>query len=159
ARGRPLSRTRCGTVVVAALVAALVGACSSSRGANPTGGQTATSAPTASAGASTTAFGDLPAPCGEGSAKKGSDPGVTSTSIKIGYGDDAGFPAVPGLDHQLSDAMRGMIKWCNDQGGINGRKVVGTYYDAKLTEVVNRMTDACKSQFFLVGQGWALDAS
>jgi ABC-type branched-subunit amino acid transport system substrate-binding protein len=58
----------------------------------------------------------------------------------------------------MSDAMEAIIDWCNDQGGINGREVVGRYYDAKLTEVNNVMTEACTEVFMLVGQGWALDS-
>jgi hypothetical protein len=146
-------------VVAVALAATLVGACSSSRSESPAGGQASTSGAPASAGASTTSFGDLPTPCGKGSAKGATAQGVTASSIKIGYGDDAGFAAVPGLNHEMTDAMRAMIKWCNAQGGINGRQIVGTYYDAKVTEVTNRIIDACQSQFFLVGQGFALDSA
>ena len=69
--------------------------------------------------------------------------GVTDRSITIGYGDDAGYQASPGLDHEMSDAVKGMIEWCNDQGGINGRTVDGVYYDAKITEANNVMAEAC----------------
>lgn len=75
------------------------------------------------------------------------------------YGDDAGFAASPGLNHEQADAMRAMIEWCNDQGGILGREVVGIYGDGKITEVNNVMTQACEQAFMLVGEGWALDAS
>ena len=54
--------------------------------------------------------------------------------------------------------MKAMIAWCNDQGGINGREVVGNYYDAKVTEVTNAMTQACEEVFMLVGQGWVFDS-
>ena len=51
--------------------------------------------------------------------------------------------------------IKAMIEWCNDQGGINGREVVGNYYDAKVLEVTNAMTQACNDKvFMLVGQGW-----
>ena len=50
-----------------------------------------------------------------------------------------------------------MIKWCNDQGGINGRQIVGDYYDAAITQVNTVMQQACKTDFMLVGEGWALD--
>ena len=49
-----------------------------------------------------------------------------------------------------------MIDWCNEQGGINGRTVVGKYYDAKITETANVMTEACTQTFMLVGQYFAL---
>ena len=50
-----------------------------------------------------------------------------------------------------------MIDWCNEQGGINGREIVGNYYDATITEVNNAMTQACGEVFMLVGEAWALD--
>jgi ABC-type branched-subunit amino acid transport system substrate-binding protein len=59
----------------------------------------------------------------------------------------------------MSDAVKGMIKWCNDQGGINGRTVEGVYYDAKVTEANNVMTEACAKVFMLVGEGYALDGA
>ena len=105
-------------------------------------------------------FGDLESPCGEGDGGPAvADEHVAADSITIGYGDDAGFAASPGLNHQMSDAMKAMINWCNEQGGINGRTIEGKYYDAKITEVNNAMLAACEEVFMLVGQGWALDAS
>ena len=103
-------------------------------------------------------FGDLESPCGEGDGGPDSDQGVTADSIAIGYGDDAGFAASPGLNHQQSDAMKAIVAWCNEQGGINGRTVDAKYYDAKLTEVNNVMLAACDEVFMLVGQGFALDS-
>lgn len=41
-------------------------------------------------------FGDLPSPCGPGTASGATQTGVTDTSITIGYGDDAGFAQSPG---------------------------------------------------------------
>ena len=79
-------------------------------------------------------------PCGEGDGagrdrRRASPP----TPITIGYGDDAGYAAAPGLNHQQSDAVEAMIEWCNEQGGINGREIKGNYYDAKILEVNNVM--------------------
>jgi len=150
-----------GVAVVAALGAA---ACSSSRGSTSatTAAPTAT---TASAGATTTAapaknmFGTLPSPCGPGTAKGATDQGVTDTSIRIGYGDDRGFSGSPGLDQEMGDAVRGMIKWCNDQGGIQGRQIQGDFLDAAITQTTTVMQQACKTDFMLVGEGWALDES
>jgi len=138
-----------GVAVVTLLVA---GACSSGR-SDGGGGATATTA-----GATTASFGTLASPCGPGAASGATQKGVTDTAITIGYGDDAGFAQSPGLDHELSDAMKAMIKWCNDQGGINGRTVVGTYHDAKVLDVNNAMAEACQTDFMLVGEGWSLDS-
>jgi ABC-type branched-subunit amino acid transport system substrate-binding protein len=107
-------------------------------------------------------FGDLPSPCGpnEGEANVATgDLGVTADSITIGYGDDAGYQASPGLNKQMSEAVEALIEWCNDQGGINGRTINGVYHDAKLLDSTNAMIEACRDSFFLVGQGWALDGA
>jgi ABC-type branched-subunit amino acid transport system substrate-binding protein len=82
---------------------------------------------------------------------------VTNTAIHIAYGDDRGFAAQPGLNKEMGDAVKAMLKWCNDQGGILGRQVVGDFYDAAITQVNSVMQQACKSDFMLVGEGWALD--
>ena len=78
-------------------------------------------------------------------------------TINIAYGDDRGFSGLPGLDQEMGDAVKAMIAWCNAQGGINGRKIVGDYYDAAVTNVGSVMTQACKQDFMLVGEGFALD--
>ncbi len=145
-----------------AVIAVLVAACSSNHGSStpssaPGGATTAPGATTTAPGV--TKFGTLDSPCGPGTAKGATAPGVTDTSIKIGYGDDAGYAAAPGLDKEMSDAMRPMIAWCNAQGGINGRKIVGNYYDAKVLAVTPAITQACTDKvFMLVGQGWVLDS-
>ena len=38
----------------------------------------------------------------------------------------------------MGDAVKAMIAWCDAQGGINGRKIVGDYYDAAITNVGGR---------------------
>ncbi len=104
-------------------------------------------------------FGTMASPCGPGDAKGATAQGVTDTSILIGYGDDAGYATAPGLNKEMSDAIKAMMKWCNDQGGINGRQVTGKYYDAAILNVNNVMTEACTQVFMLVGQGWSLDSA
>jgi hypothetical protein len=106
---------------------------------------------------SMTKFGTLPSPCGKGRATGATDHGVTNTTINLAYGDDRGFSGVPGLDQEMGDAVKDMISWCNAQGGIAGRKIVGDYYDAAVTNVGTVMTAACKKDFMLVGEGFALD--
>jgi hypothetical protein len=109
------------------------------------------------ASSSTATFGTLPSPCGKGNATGTTEQGVTNSTINIGYGDDRGFSGSPGLDQEMGDAVKAMIAWCNSQGGINGRKIVGDYYDSAVTNVGSVMTQACKTDFMLVGEGFALD--
>jgi ABC-type branched-subunit amino acid transport system substrate-binding protein len=109
------------------------------------------------AATSSAKFGTLPSPCGKGHATGATDQGVTNSTINIAYGDDRGFSGLPGLDQEMGDAVKAMVAWCNAQGGINGRKLVGDYYDAAVTNVGTVMTQACKQDFMLVGEGFALD--
>jgi ABC-type branched-subunit amino acid transport system substrate-binding protein len=152
-------RTRSSTLATGALVVVLalvVAGCGSGRGDSAGDDSTATTgAPTGTV----TSFGDLASPCGPGSPSSSPDQAVDATSITIGYGDDAGYQANPGSNHQMSDAVKALMSWCNDQGGINGRQVKGNYYDARITEVNNVMTEACTQVFMLVGQGFALGGS
>ena len=145
-------------MALALTLALLAGACGSGRRSAAPGddGTSPASGPTT---APTAGFGTLESPCGPGEATGATAQGVTDTGITIGYGDDAGWASSPGLGHEMSDAMKAFISWCNDQGGINGRPVKGNYHDAKITEVNNAMTDACARDFFLVGQGFSLDAA
>lgn len=144
-----------GRVAIAAIGLTLVlvaGACGGGR-SDSSGGSTDTTKV-----ASATDFGTMASPCGDGEAKGATAQGVTDAGITIGYGDDAGYAGAPGLNKEISDAMKAMIKWCNDQGGINGRKIVGNYYDAAIMNVNNAMTEACSQVFMLVGEGWSLDS-
>jgi len=112
--------------VAAALALCLLSAgCGGSHTAESGSTTAAGSATTTTAVSAATKFGTLPSPCGQGSAKGATANGVTDTDITIGYGDDAGYAAAPGLDKEMSDAMKPMIAWCNQQGGINGRQIVG----------------------------------
>jgi len=109
------------------------------------------------ASASEAVFGTLESPCGAGDASGATDQGVSDTEIKIGYGDDRGFAKSPGLNKEMGDAVAAMIDWCNAQGGINGRKIVGTHYDAAMTQANAVMQNACTSEFMMVGHGFAMD--
>jgi Periplasmic binding protein len=147
-----------GAMVALTIVAA---ACGSDRGDDPAGADD--DGGESSGGDETDVvaeggFGTLVSPCGEGEGGPAGDQGVTEDQVVIGYGDDAGFQVSPGLSHETSDAIEAMIEWCNEQGGINGREIVGNYYDAAITNVVNAMTQACGEVFMLVGEAWALDS-
>lgn len=148
-------------LAVAGLVACvglLLGACGGSRGDSSDSSAAQTTILERSAGGATS-FGTLPTPCGSGEPAGAPDQAVDETSITIGFGDDAGFTASPGVGHEGSDAVRALIDWCNDQGGINGRTVKGIYYDAKITELNNVMAEACSQVFMLVGVQYALGSS
>ncbi len=106
-----------------------------------------------------TKFGSLSSPCGKGHATGSTDQGVTNTTINIAYGDDRGYSGIPGLDQEMGNAVKDMIAWCDAQGGIDGRKIVGDFYDAAITNVGTVTTQACKKDFMLVGEGFALDGA
>jgi ABC-type branched-subunit amino acid transport system substrate-binding protein len=148
-------------VALVAVLSLVAAACGSGRSDSSDGGGGG-GGPATTEGGGSQGFGDMASPCGpaEGTNSATGDPGVTADSVTIAYGDDAGFPQSPGLNKEMSDAVKAMIDWCNQQGGINGREVKGNYYDAKITEVNNAMTNACQGDnFFLVGQGWSLDSA
>jgi hypothetical protein len=145
-------------IAVAAVVA--VSSCSSGggRGADPNATKSSNGGGTSSA-STVSKFGTLDSPCGQGNAKGATDRGVTDTSINIAYGDDRGFAQSPGLNKEMGDSIKAFIKWCNDQGGINGRQIVGDFYDAKISLANNVMTQACTKDFMLVGEGFAADGA
>lgn len=139
----------------AASILLLVPACSSDRGGDdPNEGDESAAAGTE---LPTDTFGDLESPCGEGDASGATDQGVTDDSITIGYGDDKGFTATPGLNQEMGDAMAAFIEWCNGLGGINGRELVGNRYDAAIFESAQVMKESCAQDFMMVGHGFGLD--
>src|SRR3984957_14812071 len=108
------------------------------------------------ASTSSATFGTLPSPCGKGHDTGATDKGVTNSTINLAYGDDRGFSGLPGLDQEMGDAVKDMISWCNAQGGIGGRKIVGDYYDAAVLNVGSVMNTTCGRGCMLVGEGLAL---
>ncbi|TDV49837.1 ABC transporter substrate-binding protein [Actinophytocola oryzae] len=108
--------------------------------------------PTATA--SSADFGDLKNVCQKGDAKSAPTQGVTADAISVGVFSDVGFTK----KSEFVDAATVFTKWCNELGGVNGRELVATTRDSKLTEVPQRMLEACREDFALVGGGAALDA-
>jgi ABC-type branched-subunit amino acid transport system substrate-binding protein len=106
-------------------------------------------------------FGDIEKVCGpaEGDAQLGeSDTGVTADSIQVSTVSDPGFSGRPGLNQELFDSADAFTQWCNDQGGINGRKIELKKRDAKLTEFQQRVIEACQeNDFMMVGGGAVFD--
>ncbi|MBV8951146.1 MAG: ABC transporter substrate-binding protein [Actinobacteria bacterium] len=127
---------------------------SSSKGAKGSGNTSTTAA-----GVGSGDFGDQKAVCGPGNAKGATALGVTDTSIRVGTMADPGTTAQPGLDQELFDTAQAFVGWCNDAGGINGRKLSLDKWDAALTATAARMIQACDVDFFLVGNGEAFDSA
>ena len=146
-------------VGIAATTFAAVAACgrsSSSSNTPATPAPSGSSAATASASAAGD-FGDLKGICGPGNATGGSGRGISKTAIDIGTTADPGAAAAPGLGKEFFQVGDAFTKWCNAAGGINGRKIVFTKYDAKLFNVGQVMIQACQHEFMLVGNGNGLD--
>jgi hypothetical protein len=140
----------------AASILLLVPACASDREGDDPGSEESTGA-AASVDLPTDTFGDLESPCGDGDASGATDQGVTDDSITIGYGDDKGFTATPGLNQEMGDAMAAFIQWCNSVGGINGREIVGNRYDAAIFNAAQVQKESCAQDFMMVGHGFGLD--
>jgi ABC-type branched-subunit amino acid transport system substrate-binding protein len=112
---------------------------------------------TASRQSSTGDFGALKNVCQPGKASGATAQGVTDDSIRVATFSDRGFAGRPGLNQELFDSGEVFSKWCNDAGGINGRKLVVDERDAALTEYRARIVDSCQQDFFMVGGGAVFD--
>jgi ABC-type branched-subunit amino acid transport system substrate-binding protein len=124
------------------------------------GGTTDTTAP-ASVGLDEGGFGDLGTICSaapEGTDLAASDTGVTADSIQISTFSDPGFPGRPGLNQEMFDTAEAFTNWCNEHGGINGRKIDLELRDAMLTQFQQRVIEACdEGDFAMVGGGAVFD--
>ncbi|HTN99331.1 MAG TPA: ABC transporter substrate-binding protein [Microthrixaceae bacterium] len=160
-RGAPSRRVLTAVAIMTSIATVVVG-CGHSEGA-------ATSASTPKDGAETTGpkggdepgvFGELGQVCGpaEGKVKASDVRGVTDDEIQIGVLNDAGNELSPGLGAAYPRVAKAFADWCNEAGGINGRKIVINDRDAKLFDSAAAVIDACQSDFMLVGGGAALDA-
>ncbi len=154
-------------LVTAVVVVAVLPACGRPEDEVDTGGgdgaastvasPAATSAPSLAPGE----FGDLGQVCGpapEGTTLEATDAGVTADSVQIGTIADPGFAGRPGLNQEIFDSAEAFTEWCNDAGGIYGRRIDLELRDAKLTEYQPRMIEACdEGDFMLVGGGGVFD--
>ncbi len=143
-------------ILVALTAVALLAAAGCSRSgssgeeSSATGGNSGGSSSSSSVSAD---FGDLKGLCHSGKASSAPAQGVTAGEIKVGVFTDMGFTKNP----ELADAAKVFTSWCNDNGGINGRKITYNMRDAKLMEVRQRMLESCRDDFALVGGSAALD--
>src|SRR6478752_4239417 len=92
-------RSWIGAIALVTVLATLTAACGSGRSDDNSSSNSGTSGTAATATAAAGSFGTLSDVCGPGDAKGATDKGVTDTDITIGYGDDAGYTASPGLNH------------------------------------------------------------
>lgn len=83
--------------------------------------------------------------------------GVGERSIAVGTIADPGFAATPGLNQEIFDAADAFVAWCNAAGGINGRLLELTKYDAALTNYQPVVEQACGQEFAIVGDGAVQD--
>ncbi|MFF7734497.1 ABC transporter substrate-binding protein [Streptomyces sp. NPDC007984] len=135
----------------ATVVALLLAGCSTRSGDGPGTDSAQRSSPAAQKSSD---FGTLKDVCGPGTATSSSVQGVTDDEIQVGVMSDIGFTK----RSEFVDAAKAFTSWCNDAGGINGRDLVPVTRDAKLMEVRQRVLEACKTDFALVGGGSALDS-
>lgn len=133
-------------ILVAMLAATLLAAGCSGRSGSAV--EDGTANPTASSD-----FGDLKSVCQPGKATSSPTQGVTAEEIEVGVFTDVGFTKQP----QFVDTAKVFTSWCNKNGGINGRRIIANIRDSKFTEVRQRMLEACREDFALVGGGAALD--
>jgi ABC-type branched-subunit amino acid transport system substrate-binding protein len=142
-------------IAFVAVVAVSLAACSRS---DDEAGSGSTSTTVAAEESGTSSFGSLEDVCQPGDGGGATAPGVTADSITLATFSDVGATVRPGLNQELFDAADVFSEWCNDQGGINGRKVEVLKEDAALFDYPARVVDACqKDAFFIVGGGAALD--
>lgn len=149
-----MSRFRWLALIVAlALVAAACGRSDDKSDSGSTSSSTAASG----GGAKSADFGDLKDVCQAGDPSGSPAQGVTPSEIKLATFADPGFVGRPGLNQELFDTADVFAAWCNDRGGINGRKIVVDKRDVALTEVKARMTQSCAEDFMMVGGGAVFD--
>lgn len=107
-------------------------------------------------------FGTTKVACGKnatGKALTASDQGVTADSISLATVSDVGYSGRPGLNQELFDASDVFAKWCNDLGGINGRKIKVDQRDAALANYKPMMVESCTTDFAVVGGGGVFDGT
>lgn len=159
-----LSRTFTRVVAIIAVVA-FVGAGCSRSGKSVESGTSETTTTTAASGGgggggsnlASGGFGNIKSVCTKGSPKGASDKGVTASEIKVGTVTDKGSSIRPGLDVEMYDTAVAFTKWCNEHGGIRGRKLSLTDLDAKLFNYPAAVTKGCQEDFAMVGGGAAID--
>ena len=106
-------------------------------------------------------FGSLTVPCHGGAGGGASDLGVSSNTIRLATGDDAG---ASGFDASVAETMKRFVAWCNQLGGINGRKIIidvrnGSLGGALGSSTLEAIKSACQHDLMLVGSAYLFDGS
>ena len=147
-----------------ALVVAACGRSDNNKEASSSSSSGGTASSSSSGGDATTlakgGFGDLTnvcKPADAGATLSASDKGVTATDIHLATVTDKGFTGRPGLNKEMFDAAVAFSKWCNEHGGIVGRKLVIDDRDAKLTDYNATIVSSCEEDFAMVGGGAVFD--
>lgn len=152
------------TMVALGMAVVLLAACGTREHGAPAD-QVVAGTPTSQGGtgsAKSAKFGTLdvscgPAPSGAPAAPTGNAPGVTNDSITIGVISDQTGP-VPVPTAGIDGSMTAFVDYCNNLGGINGRKLVLKHYDSEVLNEGAAMTKACGDNLFaLVGSGSVQD--
>jgi hypothetical protein len=143
----------------------VVAACGRSDSPKPAAQASSTAAPaTSQSRLDVGSFGDLTKVCSAADAngqKAGGATarGVTDSEIHVGTVTDKGSTVRNGLNKEMTDAAVAFTTWCNQHGGILGRKLVLDDLDAKLFNYNDVITRACIDDFALVGGGAVFDDS
>jgi ABC-type branched-subunit amino acid transport system substrate-binding protein len=98
-------------------------------------------------------------PAAEGSSPAGT-PGVSEDEIRIGVISDRKNDIAPVPTIGVEEATQAFVDFCNDSGGINGRKLVLEKYDSGIVRIEEATRAACNADLFaLVGDGSVQDQS
>jgi ABC-type branched-subunit amino acid transport system substrate-binding protein len=104
-------------------------------------------------------LGSLKGLCGPGTPGPADARGVSGDTIRIGVLNDATSTISPGLGAIFVTVAEAFSSWCNQAGGINGRRIEIVARDAQITQGAGRIVDACQSDFMLVGGATPFDAT
>jgi hypothetical protein len=153
--GGAMGRTRALAVMLCIGLVAV--GCSRSDDGDGGGAEPAETSSTSTAKGQAVDFGTQENVCQPGDATGATAQGVTNDSIRVGTFADPGFSGRPGLNQEIFDTADVFVEWCNDAGGINGRRLIVDKRDAALTNVQARMVESCRDDFLLVAGGAVFD--
>ena len=143
--------------IVVALCAGLVLAACGRSDTDSSKGTDTSSTTAGSSAAKSATFGTETDVCQTGKPSGSPTTGVTPTDIHVAVFSDSGFAGRPGLNQEFFDTAKVFSDWCNDRGGINGRKIVVDERDAALFNVKSKMVESCAEDFAMVAGGAVFD--